>query len=66
MFKADAKVLRKFILVKIKADRIELAFPNEYFTKQIRIVESKKEIIIKSEKLINQIKMAMANQLVDE
>jgi len=48
--------MKKFIQVRAKADNIELSFPHTAFKTLVRIDQKdKSQIIIKSEKLANQI-----------
>lgn len=60
VFTANRSVLRKFVHVKVKADRIELGFPLELYKNYVRIDENDpNQIIINSEKLAAKIKQSI-------
>ena len=56
-FKAHPQALRKFIQIRAKADNIELSFPQSAFRSAVKLDENdQSQIIIKSEKLVQEIK----------
>lgn len=62
-FKAHPKTLRKFIHIRAKADNVELAFPHTAYKTIVRFDEKdKSQIIIKSEKLVQEVKAMINNE----
>lgn len=62
-FKAHPKTLRKFIHIRAKADDVELSFPHTAFKTIVRFdAKDKSQIIIKSEKLVQEVKAMIANE----
>lgn len=56
-FKAHPRTLRKFVHIRAKADNVELAFPHSAYKTVVRFDEKdKSQIIIKSEKLVEEVR----------
>lgn len=58
-FKPHSTTFRKFIHVKVKADNVELSFPNDAYKKIVTIAGN--QIIIESEKLVAAVKETIRN-----
>lgn len=60
VFTANRTVLKKFVHVKVKADRIELGFPLELYKNHVRIDENDpNQIIINSENLAAKVRQSI-------
>lgn len=61
-FKAHSQVMKKFTRVSASADRIDLAFPQEFYNDVVRINENNpNQIIIESEALADAVRQMVAN-----
>lgn len=55
-FRANTRILKKFKLVKVKSDDIELSFPNRLYNTKVRVDQSNGNmVVIESESLANKI-----------